>query len=965
MKGAAAAVFVLSLLLTGIDGAPTGTSRNWDIYSYHINSTVTSRYAITVITSRVANRQDNTTEIDFHVKIPKTAYISKFRMTIDGKTYDGIVKQKEEAKKQYTDAVSRGQSAGMISTVGRTLEDFKTSVAVAAHSKVTFELTYEELLQRRLGKYELLINTQPGQPVKDFKIEVKMYEKPGINFLEVTGSLAEKDLANAVTKSRAEKEAWVNFYPTHDQQTKCDGCGETGLNGDLKIMYDVNRPQSQGDVVEHGGYFVHFFAPTDLPRIPKNVVFLIDQSGSMHGRKMEQTRDALLRILEDLAEDDFFGLILFDNKVTPWKNELLQANPSNLDQAKAFVREITDRGSTDINAAVLKGVEMIKKHPREGSASILILLTDGDPTSGETNQGKIQSNAREAIGKKFPLYCLGFGMDVNFEFLQKMAKENSGVARRIYEDSDAALQLKGFYEEVATPLLTDVEMNYTGASNLTQTTFSHYYNGSEIVVAGHINDNNIEDFSTDVIAISRHSKVMYRDIKPTKAERPPAVLSVYENFLQRLWACLTVKQLLEKELTLTGEEKEAAKKQVVELSLKYSFVTPHTSMVVTKPEGESSQVADKPKEGMKQHSGGSTSSLLTTGGLPSISSRSGGYGARVASFPTYHHTPLLASSDDYDDADMMLSGLDYGASPPMLKHFGAPAGPPGLPGGFGSSGGYGGSRSSGSQPKSGRTASIKLSRPTSGAGRASSYPRHRPTSGPSFVVPTDVYFTSVVVPSTARFLLAADGQATPLCFDIPLGKSLKLLEDPASGFRMNGELSSSGAGGFQKIVIRDIAGNGTSLYTLEFSISDIIATDHAQGHDPMSTPWPGKEKEVTILRPGLTVDSLMVIIREGEADVTLGSTRVVILLHQQNGEKFLWPAVRTRPQGGTGIIGKPSVVYEKIPASKLRIHGEEVDTSRVAAQDYSIKAAPMVPCMLVSLRDALQRELSDFTVSSL
>lgn len=58
---------------------------------------------------------------------------------------------------------------------------------------------------------------------------------------------------------------------------------------------------------------------------------------------------------------------------------------------------------------------------------------------------------------------------------------------------------------MATPLLTDVEMNYTGASNLTQTTFSHYYNGSEIVVAGHINDNNIEDFSTDVIAISvRH-----------------------------------------------------------------------------------------------------------------------------------------------------------------------------------------------------------------------------------------------------------------------------------------------------------------------------------------------------------------------------------------------------------------------------------------------------------------------------
>ena len=55
---------------------------------------------------------------------------------------------------------------------------------------------------------------------------------------------------------------------------------------------------------------------------------------------------------------------------------------------------------------------------------------------------------------------------------------------------------------MATPLLTSVQMNYTGATNLTQTTFSHYYNGSEIVVAGQITDNNINDFTTEVIAIS-------------------------------------------------------------------------------------------------------------------------------------------------------------------------------------------------------------------------------------------------------------------------------------------------------------------------------------------------------------------------------------------------------------------------------------------------------------------------------
>uniref|UniRef100_A0A8C1D8N8 VIT domain-containing protein n=1 Tax=Cyprinus carpio carpio TaxID=630221 RepID=A0A8C1D8N8_CYPCA len=145
--------------------------QNVDIYSFYINSTVTSRYATTVITSHVANTLNESQGIQFEVKIPKNAFISKFRMVIEGTTYDGVVKGKEEAQQQYNQAVSRGQSAGLVKSVGRTLEDFKTSVTVAAFSKVTFELTYEELLKRRLGKYELLINAQPMQLVADFKVE--------------------------------------------------------------------------------------------------------------------------------------------------------------------------------------------------------------------------------------------------------------------------------------------------------------------------------------------------------------------------------------------------------------------------------------------------------------------------------------------------------------------------------------------------------------------------------------------------------------------------------------------------------------------------------------------------------------------------------------------------------------------------------------------------------------------------
>uniref|UniRef100_A0A672FZ34 Inter-alpha-trypsin inhibitor heavy chain 3 n=1 Tax=Salarias fasciatus TaxID=181472 RepID=A0A672FZ34_SALFA len=557
---------------------------DWNIYSFHINSTVSSRYATTIITSRVANRMAESKEVEFHVRIPKNAFITKFRMFIDGQVYDGNVKEKEQAQRQYTTAVSRGQSAGIVSSVGRTLEEFKTSVTVSAHNKVTFELTYEELMKRTLGKYELQIHARPMQPVKDFKIDVHIQEKAGISFLDVKGGLSTNALANAITRTQADKQAWVHFYPTEDQQKACDSCDKQGLNGDLVIVYDVNRNSTLGDIMVSKGYFVHHFAPSNLSRIPKNVVFIIDRSGSMRGRKIEQTRTALIHILGDLAEDDYFGLITFDDKIFHWKQELVQANSANLDSAKKFAREISDRGGTDINRAVLEGSNMLNAHPREGSASLLILLTDGDPTSGETNIERIHSNVRQAIAGKFPLYCLGFGFDVNFEFLEKMALQNNGVARRIYEESDAAIQLKGFYEEVATPLLTDVTMSYKGGSNLTQTVFSQYYNGSEIVVAGQIDDNNIDSFIPQAVAI-------------TVRMDPQCSCVLSDNQTQRVWAYLTVKQFL---LLMSGPEKEEVKKNILELSLKYSFVTPHTSMVVTKPPGETADVLDKPKEGKQE-----------------------------------------------------------------------------------------------------------------------------------------------------------------------------------------------------------------------------------------------------------------------------------------------------------------------------------------------------------------------------
>ncbi|XP_063330681.1 inter-alpha-trypsin inhibitor heavy chain H3-like [Pelmatolapia mariae] len=862
---------------------------DWDIYSFHINSTVTSRYATTVITSRVANRVDESKEIEFHVRIPKNAFISKFRMFIDGQVYDGVVKAKEQAQQQYTEAVSRGESAGLVSSVGRTLEEFKTSVTVAAHKKVTFELTYEELMKRTRGKYELQIHARPMQPVRDFKVDVHIQEEAGISFINVKGGLSTKALANAITKTHIDKEAWVYFYPTVDQQKMCDSCSDQGMNGDLVIVYDVNRDNELGHIKKSDGYFVHHFAPSNLPRVPKNVVFVIDQSGSMRGRKIIQTRTALIHILNDLAEDDHFGLITFDGNIFHWERELVQANSKNLESAKNFASNIQARGSTDINEAVLQGARMLNDHSREGSASILILLTDGDPTSGVTNLEKIQSNVREAIAGKFPLYCLGFGFDVDFKFLEKMSLQNNGVARRIYEDSDADLQLKGFYEEVATPLLTDVTMIYVGGTNLTQTNFSQYYNGSEIVVAGEITDNNIETFTPQVVAISSNRRIIFSN--PNKTVESTG--TVPDDRIQRVWAYLTVKQLLDKELQLSGPEKEKVKKDALELSLKYSFVTPLTSMVVTKPPGENTDVLHKPKEGeTPQRQQPPVDQSFSRQYLSPSSGRSS---ARSARRKAYHHSVHRVT-------DL------------MHKQF---------PGGYGGAMGY--------------SASVVL-------------PDVQPTVVHLSRDTTTLEATDV--PVLHRFLLKAENQIVPLCFDVSGPVRLKLLHHPSRELSVNGELDSVTNGGFSRIFIH---------------VND---SQHVEIDTNWVTVRDGQTVTYYTSQDHITAGSVTVIVRNNEIDVATGDMRMVIIVHEKNGQKFFWPVLRQRPSDNNaeGLLAVEAAVYEEVqqaPVRKLKIKNQEADVTGEMVVDYSFASPVTMNCWLMSADSALQRPLSQFVITQL
>ncbi|KAM5280075.1 inter-alpha-trypsin inhibitor heavy chain H4 [Ctenodactylus gundi] len=596
---------VLPLLLAVLQIA-TAQKDGIDIYSLTVDSKVSSRFSHTVITSRVVNRADTVKEATFQMELPKKAFITNFSMIIDGVTYPGIIKEKTAAQEQYSAAVGRGESAGLVKTTGRKMEQFQVSVSVAPAAKVTFELVYEELLRRRLGVYELLLQVRPQQLVRHLQMDIHIFEPQGISFLETESTFMNNELADALTTSQSETKAHIRFKPTLSQQRTSPDQQDTVLDGNFIVRYDVNRTHSGGSIQIENGYFVHYFAPEGLPTMSKNVVFVIDKSGSMNGRKMVQTQEALIKILSDLSHKDQFNIIVFSGEATQWKPSLVPALAENVKEAKDYALSIFARGGTNINDAMLMAVQLLESSNRtellpSQSVSLIILLTDGDPTVGETIPTNIQRNVKEAIGGQYSLFCLGFGFDVSYAFLEKLALDNGGLARRIYEDSDSALQLQDFYQEVANPLLTEVAFEYpsNAVKEVTQDNFRLLFKGSEMVVAG-----KLKDQSPDVLSAKVRGRMHLQNItfqmESSRAEQEEVFQSlkyIFHNFMERLWAYLTIQQLLEQIVSASDAESKDLKVRALNLSINYNFVTPLTSMVVTKPEGqEQSQVAEKPVE---------------------------------------------------------------------------------------------------------------------------------------------------------------------------------------------------------------------------------------------------------------------------------------------------------------------------------------------------------------------------------
>ena len=535
---------------------------------HHVTVEIRDQVAKTSIDEVFVNTYDRDIEGTFIFPLPEGAAISEFAMFIGEQKVEGEVLDSREARAIYEDIVRRLRDPALLEYVGR--NTFRARVfPIPARGEKRVQLTYSEVLKGEKGlvRYLYPLNTERFslRPLEDVAISVRVESKVPISTVYSPSHRVSvrKEGPNTATLGYEEK----NITPDKDFLIYY------AVSSDDVGLSFLDYPDSQG------GYFLLLAAPRYVESrekvLNKNLVFVLDSSGSMSGKKIQQAREAARFIINHLDERDHFSIIDFDDSVSLFSAQLAAADAANREKALAFIAGVEDSGGTNINEALIRALGMM---PRGDQPSYILFLTDGLPTVGITGVADILKNVAQANGAGSRLVVFGVGDDVNTELLDKLSAANLGTSVYVGENEDLEVAISGYYEKISSPLLSAVSLKFQGIepSQMYPTALPDLFRGSQLVVLGRYRGNG-------PVSITLTGKVG-KEPKTFVLDNQKLGSDGSYRFLPRLWATRRVGYLLE-EIRLHGESPELAA-EVRSLGLKYGIITPYTSFLVTEKERE-------------------------------------------------------------------------------------------------------------------------------------------------------------------------------------------------------------------------------------------------------------------------------------------------------------------------------------------------------------------------------------------
>jgi Ca-activated chloride channel family protein len=539
--------------------------------NHKVTIAIEDQVAVTRVEQTFRNHTDRPLEATYVFPVPKGASVNKFTMWVDGKETKGELVEADKARQIYTSIVRRTQDPGLLEYIGQNLLRMRV-FPVPARGDQRVALTFSAVAAKEGNLVEYVY------PLKTDGKSTRTLES-----FSITATIkSQHNVANVYSPTHA-----ISLKRTSDKEVTVSFDREQGLlDKDFQLFYatgdkDVgltaltHRPSSGSD-----GYFSLLISPrVEIPReyqVPRDLVLVLDTSGSMRGPKMEQARKALKYVLDNLNPKDRFGLINFATVVNRYEDKLLEANPEQITRAKKWVDDLEATGGTAINDALGSALELRTKD--EGRTFTIVFFTDGQPTIGETDPEKILKTVAARNTAETRIFSFGVGDDVNATMLDRLSEQTRALSTYVRPVEDIEAKVSGLYGKISNPVLTNLKLTATNGIRFTEMypgPLPDLFHGSQLVVFGRYSGKGPAAIKLTGQVGKETKEFVYELTFPEKTgdER---------EFVEHLWARRKVGFLLD-QIRANGEKKELVD-EVVALARKYGITTPYTSYLIV-PDG--------------------------------------------------------------------------------------------------------------------------------------------------------------------------------------------------------------------------------------------------------------------------------------------------------------------------------------------------------------------------------------------
>ena len=537
---------------------------------HHVSVSIKDQIATTYVDQVFYNPNDWEVEGDYIFPIPIGATIDNFILWFDDSPVEGKILEADDARQTYEQIVSTLRDPALLEYADQGAVRARI-FPIPAKSERRIEIQYSQILTAENGLvhylYPLSTEKFSVDPLRSVSITVKIESSQPIR--------AVYSPSHKVSISRESDTSVSAGYEEQDVLP----------DQDFSLFYSTGDSQAfhmltfrdPSELDDPDGYFLLLLAPAlqeSVHPIPKDVLVVVDQSGSMEGEKFEQVQQALRYILSHLNQEDRFNIIPFSTGVDFFAQNLIPA--SERDQAISWVGHLTAGGSTDINRALLESAALIE----DDRPVYIIFLTDGLPTVGEVEAEKIISNLQNLAPKNMNIFVFGVGYDVDTFLLDSLAHNHHGTSIYVLPGEALDETLSEFYNKISSPVLTNLELDFGNlqANDIYPYPLPDLFVDGQIAVVGRYSHGGI----TNVTLRGESNGVVKEFIYPhLEFAKQSTHREQAESKIPILWATRKIGYLLQ-QIRLNGADREIID-EIVQLSIRFGIVTPYTSYLVTEP----------------------------------------------------------------------------------------------------------------------------------------------------------------------------------------------------------------------------------------------------------------------------------------------------------------------------------------------------------------------------------------------